>query len=295
MNWRAKAIAFRFLSVVPGGSRIHFFAQRYLTGTLPRPHKHVCQLLEWARTTISDFTAHSAVAIEQSTFYEVGAGRDLCVPLSLRMLGVRQVLTSDIERLAKLAMVNHAAKCLCADFGRATMSFSSWQEVQDFGVEYIAPYRSLGKRCSIDAWISNEVMEHVPAEALPALLSDGFKILKPGGLAIHAIDYSDHFARGTDLSRYNFLQYSSAQWRPFNSRIQFVNRLRHSEYLDLFRAAGFELVDINKHSGDIPQEVVANLAPEFRRFPLSDLRVLRSRIVARRPLVSNNPNWRDPQ
>lgn len=164
MNWRAKAIAFRFLSVVPGGSRIHFFAQRYLTGTLPRPHKHVCQLLEWARTTISDFTAHSAVAIEQSTFYEVGAGRDLCVPLSLRMLGVRQVLTSDIERLAKLAMVNHAAKCLCADFGRSTMSFSSWQDVQDFGVEYIAPYRTLGKPCSGDAWISNEVLEHVPAE-----------------------------------------------------------------------------------------------------------------------------------
>ena len=64
-----------------------------------------------------------------------------------------------------------------------------------------------------------------------------------------------------------------------------MNRLRHSEYLNLFRAAGFELVEINKHSGDIPPEVVANLAPEFRRFLLSDLGVLRSRIIARRPFV----------
>ena len=284
MNWRVKAIAFKFLSLVPGGSRIHFLAQRYLTGTLPRPCRTVCQLLECARATIANFTTHSSVAIEQSNFYEVGAGRDLCVPLSLRMLGVRQVLTSDIERLAKLAMVNHAAKCLCAELSRATMSFSSWQEVQDFGVEYIAPSPSAGKSCSMDAWISNEVLEHVPAERLPALLSDGFQMLKPGGLAIHAIDYSDHFARGTDVSRYNFLQYSSVRWRPFNSRIQFVNRLRHSEYLNLFCSAGFELVEINKHSGDIPQEIVANLAPEFRRFLLSDLGVLRSRIVARRPL-----------
>jgi SAM-dependent methyltransferase len=141
-----------------------------------------------------------------------------------------------------------------------------------------------GKPCSGDAWISNEVLEHVPAESLPALLADGFQILKPGGLAIHAIDYSDHFARGTDVSRYNFLQYSSARWRTFNSRIQFVNRLRHSEYLNLFRAAGFELVEVNEHSGEIPSEIVANLAPEFRRFMLSDLGVLRSRIVARRPL-----------
>ena len=211
------------------------------------------------------------------------------------MLGVRQVLTSDIERLAKLAMVNHAAKCLCADFGRSTMSFSSWQDVQDFGVEYIAPYRTLGKPCSGDAWISNEVLEHVPAESLPALLADGFQILKPGGLAIHAIDYSDHFARGTDVSRYNFLQYSSARWRTFNSRIQFVNRLRHSEYLNLFRAAGFELVEVNEHSGEIPKEIMANLAPEFRRFMLSDLGVLRSRIVARRPLVLTNRNSQEPQ
>lgn len=92
-------------------------------------------------------------------------------------------------------------------------------------------------------------------ESLPALLADGFQILKPGGLAIHASDYSDHFARGTDVSRYNFLQYSSARWRTFNSRIQFVNRLRHSEYLNLFRAAGFELVEVNEHSGEIPRKL----------------------------------------
>ncbi len=57
------------------------------------------------------------------------------------------------------------------------------------------------------------------------------------------IDYGDHF-KGFDpsISSFNFLTYSEADWAPFQSRFQYVNRLRHSEYLQLFREAGFQLL-----------------------------------------------------
>ena len=147
---------------------------------------------------------------------------------------------------------------------------------------YEAPFSIDDLAQPIDAFVSNEVLEHIPLEALRGVVASAYRLLRSGGLAIHAIDYSDHYARGGGVSRYNFLRFSDAEWAPFNSGFQYVNRLRHSEYLEIFKTAGFEILSDEPYSEEIPEDIQAALASRFRPFDLDDLSVMRSRIVARK-------------
>ena len=68
------------------------------------------------------------------------------------------------------------------------------------------------------------------------------------------------------LSRFNFLKYDDAQWRPFNSGRQYVNRLRHSDYVRMFREAGFTILEESSVPGEPTAEIVNNVAPQFRKY-----------------------------
>lgn len=113
--------------------------------------------------------------------------------------------------------------------------------------------------------------------------------MSPGGLALHNIDYSDHFARSTGASRFNFLRYSERDWRRFNSSFQYVNRLRHSQYIELFQRLGFELVEQTPAAGELPADVLRELAPDFQGFAAEDLSILRAFVVARWPVANSWP------
>lgn len=122
------------------------------------------------------------------------------------------------------------------------------------------------------------MLEHVPLDQLRALLSSLRTITK--GTTTHRIDYSDHYARSDkSVSRLNFLRYSDDEWRPFNCGRQYVNRLRHSDYLRLFREAGFQIVE----ESSTPVAPPADLVPsaEFARYEHADLFSIKGRIVAR--------------
>ena len=83
--------------------------------------------------------------------------------------------------------------------------------------------------------------------------TEGKRLLRPGGLAIHHIDYSDHFAHSDPrLSPIHFLQYSEKQWARYaGNRYMYMNRLRHDDMLRLFEEAGHRIVneDLQRNLG----------------------------------------------
>lgn len=285
MNWKFKAAIFRLLSATQSSADMHYFLQRRVTRNWPRPERNVVALLELAKWVSSAIAQHGQKDVGQSQVLELGAGRDLCVPVALRLMGVGNVVAVDIERLAKLELVNRSAAVLARELGTTIAEFTTWDELRAFGVDYRAPFAfdAATLAAPIDAFISNEVLEHIPADVLPGLLKQAFAVMAPGALAVHSIDYSDHYARGDAVTRHNFLVYSDAQWKPYNSRYQYVNRLRDSEYHKLFKDAGFEVIWSEPHRQPLSEQVRQNLAPQFRRFAAEDLETIRSKIIARRP------------
>ena len=272
MDWRLKAMAFRVLEL-PGGKHAHYFLQRHVTRTWPRPAAALVSLQNIARRVVEDYARH--VGGTPSSVLEIGAGRDLAVPLALRRLGVAKVIASDVDRLARLDLIQHAAKRILT--GHFTLE--SWDHLERFGISYRAPHEVTETDQKVDCSCSNEVLEHIAPDQLVRLLA-GLRAVT-AGITTHSIDYSDHYARSDrNLSRFNFLKYDEAQWRPFNSNWQYVNRLRHSDYVRLFREAGFAILEESSVPGEPSAEIVDNVAPRFRQYAPADLFALRGRIVA---------------
>lgn len=272
MDWRLKAFTFRVLDL-PGGEHAHYFLQRHVTRNWPRRPATLDALAGIARRVVDDYARN--VGRQPDSVLEVGAGRDLAVPLALRRLGVATVIASDVTRLARLDLIQHAASRLLA----GQVHFGGWDDLERFGIFYRAPHRISGNDGKVDCSCSNEVLEHVPPDQLIKLL-DGLREITTG-ITTHSIDYSDHFARSDPgISRLNFLRYSDEEWRPFNSGKQYVSRLRHSDYLRLFRQAGFTILEESTVASEPPAEVRKNLAPQFRGYEPDDLFAVKGRIIA---------------
>ncbi|WP_407146975.1 methyltransferase domain-containing protein [Bradyrhizobium sp. ORS 86] len=270
MDWRVKALAFRVLEV-PGGGTLHYLLQRHVTRTWPRRSNTLKSLAGIAGRVLEDYARYKGG--RPATVLEIGAGRDLAVPISLRKLGVERVIASDVERLARLDLVDHAARQL----NPGGIDASSWAALEASGVVYRAPHHVGSNDEPVDCSCSNEVLEHVPADQLLRLLSALRAVTK--GVTTHSIDYSDHYARSDrNVSRLNFLRYSDEEWRPFNSGRQFVNRLRHSDYLRLFREAGFQIVEESSVQGMPPADLVP--AQQFRKYAPEDLLAVKGQIIA---------------
>jgi hypothetical protein len=272
------------LDLLPFGENLHFLMQCYLTRSWPRPTSILKAFIDRASETLNTFSTHSGTPVNKARFLEIGAGRDLAVPIALKLLGAGHITAVDIKRLAKLDLVNHAAAVLAEQIGMEVPPFASWAALEEFGVAYRAPHdlESHALIGPVDAFISNSVLEHIPPPALQNVLSASRTFLLKGGLSIHSIDYSDHFARGGAISKSNFLTFEDGEWMAFNSTFQYVNRLRHSEYIAMHERAGLAIIEVETSSEDLPSHVLDNLAERFRSFEPDDLKIMHSRIISRR-------------
>ena len=241
MDWRLKALAFRVLDL-PGGTYAHYFLQRHVTRNWPRPATTLTSLESIARRVIDDYARH--LGGTPSSVLEIGAGRDLAVPLALRKLGVAEVITSDVDRLARLDLIQHAAAQIFA----GEVKLGSWNLLERFGIchrrRIISPMPTEGRLLLLERGARARASGSTGAVA-------GRTARGTTGITTHSIDYSDHYARSDgSLSRFNFLKYYDAQWRPFNSGRQYVNRLRHSDYVRMFREAGFTILEESSVPGE---------------------------------------------
>ncbi len=118
---------------------------------------------------------------------------------------------------------------------------------------------------------------------ISALLGEAHRTGTPDALVSHHIDLRDHYAKfDRKVGVYNSLRFSSRQWRYLNSRMEPHNRLRHSDYLELIGAAGFELLADDARTGSDAQFAAVRPAAKFRRYREDDLRVIDMWVAARR-------------
>jgi len=284
MNWQLKSVAFRVLAHVPFGSQLHFLAQRHVVRSFPRPAARLDALWAKAQFFVERLAHHAPGSVlADATFVEIGAGRDLSVPIALRFAGVGSVWSVDVIRLAKIDLVRHASRHMAGRAGCAAPAVRTWDDVESFGIHYRAPARLSSLELppgSVDCICSNEVLEHLDRASLDALAADTRRLLKPTGIAVHTIDYSDHYARSDSrIDRFNFLTFDDDAWRPHNSPLQYVNRLRHSDYVDTFRSHGLTVLEEVVTPGVPVTTTPDRIARQFQPYSTADLFGLHGRLV----------------
>jgi ubiquinone/menaquinone biosynthesis C-methylase UbiE len=132
--------------------------------------------------------------------------------------------------------------------------------------------------------VSAGVLEHVKGEAVPILIAETQRILQGNGWALHSIDTSDHLAHyDKNVSRKMYLSFSESTWRRlFENEVQYINRMQRSDWLQLFRATRFELIEEEDQHTDISQ---LKLADRYSGMAQKDLECTVLRVLLKKGIT----------
>ena len=289
MNWRVKGIVQKALSTTPGGTQINDILQRTVGGLQDVEATVDSKVVDdWI--VLARQLRELNVSITDAVLVEVGTGWFPVLPLCFALAGARTCHTFDVSRHLNTRLTSRAIARLKVHLPRiADTAGASLREVQErydhlsgsaeipgalarAGVRYHAPADAartgLGNRM-IDAVFSNSVFEHVPGEAIAAILRETARILKPDGVSLHSVNCGDHYAYfDRSITPINYLKFSDRQWRLWNNRLLYQNRLRPSDFLRFAEDAGLQVV----HSQFTAKERLLELLPtlgvaeQFRQY-----------------------------
>ena len=254
--------------------------------------------IQWMREALG--------TLEGKRILEVGSGWELLVPMLFSLCRAERVYCTDLTALLDLytlagglesfrrnrERILRALPIAPEEFDRKFCAGIRSQKefLESHGLVYLAPCdcRQLPlPDSSLDAITSRSVFEHIPRPVIADIFRESYRLLTPGGVVCHFIDNSDHWEHGDkSISRVNFLRFSERDFRlTYLNSLNYQNRLRHSEYIDLLSAAGFEVVRAEGHADPAALAALRTLplAPQFRKFPVEDLATMDSYLLARKP------------
>lgn len=229
---------------------------------------------------------------------EIGTGWVPVVPMGLHLLGAGSIDTFDLSRhlQPELAVKSRLMLPMCvgelaqragAQVGDiqkrlAKMPRDSWAEIaHHMRLSYRAPddFRYSGiPDASVDVVYSNLVLEHIPPDVMWSILQECRRILKPGGVCWHNVDFTDHYSHTfRNLSPINFLRYGPKLWRLASNDILYMNRMRRIDYIRLFTSAGFTVT--KSHAYDMDDGRMVKVHPDFAGYSREELRCTACRFV----------------
>jgi SAM-dependent methyltransferase len=188
--------------------------------------------------------------------------------------------------------LNDGFELSAAELSRARSIIEKILKVESFdqlyellGFEYVVESSGSLRQFQNDSFqlvVSGGVLEHVKREALPLLLGETRRVLRPRGWAVHSIDTADHLEHyDRTVSPKMYLSFSEETWRRLcENEVQYINRMQRGEWLDLFKANGFELIEEEARRVDIGK---LNLAERYVHMDKGDLECTVLRLALRRP------------
>lgn len=205
---------------------------------------------------------------EGKVLFEVGTGNLPVVPMGFFLTGAARIITVDLNpRLdTKLSsqilhwlhthrdeVHRHYAGLVPAEklnerldvIGATHHDLFAFFEAAN--IEHRAPFDAARTDFDdglIDIHYSVKTLEHVPEPDIIRILAEARRLIKPDGAACHLIDLSDHFShQDSSIPAINFLRFSEREWMKIaGNKYGYTNRLRGSQYDEIFRDLEFETV-----------------------------------------------------
>lgn len=235
ISWKLKSRIFALIDLLRAEPLLYVL-QRYVTG----------------RSRIISLPVNDAWIVHKEALdengctgfvFEFGAGKSLAQNLFLSTLVDRQLVV-DLKPMLETKLADQARSLISGL--RSSVSIKTRDDLLNYGIIYCAPCDATQLDLpdqSVDACVSTNSLEHIPAKSISDLLTELKRVLKDSGVISAYIDYSDHYAHtDSKISLLNFLQFSDSEWKRHNHMCHFQNRLRHSDYKFLFEESGFEVV-----------------------------------------------------
>ena len=194
------------------------------------------------------------------SFLEIGSGRSLILPVSLFIQGIDEIVTVDINPYFSIDIWQESLLWASRNYQilekelpgfdkkRLRLVMETLQsetlldvisKLNSLGIRYIAPCNASilpFKDDYFDFHISTNVLEHIQKEDIIDILIEGKRVLSKEGIFFHGIDFVDHFSyTDPSISKLHFLRFSKTIFKLLShNRFGYVNRLRDSEFRDIF-------------------------------------------------------------
>jgi len=238
---------------------------------------------------------------------EIGTGWFPTVPVGLYLCGAGEIWTLDIAPLLSSAqvklMLDRFEECeragelqkrlpwLCPERLAKLREFSaSWDrrspaallEKMNIHFRVREAQQTDLESGSIDLFVSTGVLEYIPREVLKSILLEFKRIGTTHAIQSHYLNLCDQYSYfDPAITPFNYLKYPASRWKYLNSPLTWQSRLRISDYRALFAEAGYQIIRERNTAGDPVELRKVRLAPEFQHYPVEDLLVLFSWVVAK--------------
>ena len=251
--WRLKSTIFALIDFFNVPSLLYFL-QKYATGRSKKGSLQISPIWKAHKRYLNQY--HSTENI-----FEFGAGKSLGQNLFISDIVTNQTVV-DLNPMIDFGLVDSARSQISKLIVlRSTSEISCLDELSRYGIEYRAPYdasKTDFSEKSLSACISTNTLEHIPKESITKIFSELFRILKEDGIVSARIDYSDHYAH-TDksISKLNYLKFNERSWKRYNHDCHYQNRLRHYDYVEIFKKCGFLVIEeeLSYACENIPAEI----------------------------------------
>lgn len=295
MNFKYKCLLQRFFSNIPKGETLNYFFQKNITKSLPLNDDNFLIKVNQGFDHYKYFKDYNKLTQKSNRYYEFGAGFDLIIPLTISFLEFK-VFCVDIRKLITPSLITDSLNKFELNKNKLPFKLNKKivvsnkniikQLADNYDLNYIAPKdaRETGFDDNYFDFISSSVtLEHIPKNDILLILKECYRILNKGGILSMTIDYKDHWSYfDKNISIYNYLKYSSPEWKKYNPSLHYQNRMRHSDYLSLISQTDFKIVkEVLWQPSEIDKERLSNIetAEEFKNYNFDDLAIKGSEIV----------------
>jgi hypothetical protein len=305
MNWKLKAHVLAILSRVPGGRKAYHFLQRSVGIDKADTTEYVRRALE-----IVDMIREAGGNLRNATYVEIGTGWRPFLPFILYLSGGEKIISLDINPWLNQEYAFQTWRALETQLptmaSRLGLSYSELRDryqhasqardlptlLRAFHMDYRCPgdaRRTALPEQSVDFVCSSNVLQHVPPDILRDIHKESYRILRPGGLAVHRCCLDDNFSHADrSITGAHFLRFSQRQWYWFGgSGLAYQNRLRAVQVRQLLEEAGFSVLT-NRVRVDSPslEAITTGRQPihqDFAKFTPEELAASYLWLVGRRP------------
>jgi hypothetical protein len=157
------------------------------------------------------------------------------------------------------------------DAGRFPEGYGSRLDLVAMPIEQVTAERKFEIVCSF------QVGEHV--SSLPAFAAMTARLLAPGGIAVHRVDFGPHDCWTQYRDPLTFLRIPAWLWRATGSNRGTPNRQRYPAFVEAFAAAGLSVATHDVEYAPIDQVNVERLPRRLRQMPIEDLAVCAATFV----------------
>ena len=237
------------------------------------------------------------VNVKDATILELGAGKPLGAGIFWNFVGARKYTSIDkftavnigelwVERFKTLVDANifnpdgfQVNSLVETKDGRHVLDKERIELIESAFEDY-----PLEKK-SFSFIYSTAFLEHVSNVRI--ILEKAYEVLTDNGVMIHSIDLREHHTNlrvvpDKDTS-VDFLRYSANEWNkmyPPGSE-HYINRLRASDYRELFNQSGFKIIDfVITQKMELDETVYSMVHPQFREYSIEDLGILGVKIIS---------------